>query len=112
MDDELLALEALPYECLVEIFGHLETAADLCTIALTSSTFREVSDADFLWRGLCVKGQHGQSLDFQNYLGSFGHPDAKPIGEREEISAAAASSSSSSSLPLALQCRWWWRHPL
>ena len=80
--DVLMTLEALPYECLVECLTHIETAETLCALREVSQTLCEAAGADVLWRALCVKHQHGQSLDFRQALGSFGHPDAKPLTDR------------------------------
>ena len=86
-DAEKVLLDDLPYECLVECLTHIDTAEELCAVSLANTALRDAAYADVLWRNLCVKHQHGQSLDFRQALGSFGHPDAKPVEE----SAAAAS---------------------
>ena len=93
-DEDAVTLEALPYECLVECLVPLDTAADLATVACVSHALKDAAEADFLWRNLCVKQQHGQALDFRNALGTFGHPDAKPLDDREQPAASTTNSGS------------------
>jgi hypothetical protein len=64
-EEAMLTLDMLPYECLVECLSHLSSAAELCAVSIVSTALREAAAADFLWRGLCVKNQHGQALDFR-----------------------------------------------
>ena len=87
--DDGLTLEALPIECLVEVLTYL-TAAELLNCAEVSTAMREAAEADVLWRNLCVRGSHGQSLDFKESLGSFMHPDAKPLVQAADTDAHAA----------------------
>ena len=97
MDEEMpTTLDALPFECLVEILCHLGTAPELCTVALTNHALHEVANADVLWRSLCVRSRHGQSLDFQNFLGSFHHPDAK-VADEEGAAAPSETASGAAS---------------
>lgn len=84
-----MAFEDLPYECIVECFVGL-SAADLAAVSQVSMLLKEAAAADFLWRNLCVAGSHGQQLDFQQDLGAFNHPDARPLQETEEPSPDAA----------------------
>ena len=79
-DDEPMptSVEDLPLECLVEILEQL-SAADISACACVCQVFREGATADCLWRSLCVRGQHGGALDFQEMLGCFSHADAQPL---------------------------------
>ena len=72
------SVEDLPLECLVEILERL-SAADISACACVCQAFREGATADCLWRSLCVRGQHGGALDFQEMLGCFSHADAQPL---------------------------------
>ena len=96
-EPQRLFLLDLPYECLVEIFLLLD-AAEICAAACCSKEARAVAAADVLWRELCVKGQHGASLQFKEMLGTFSHPDARRA-EKKEAAAAAADGAAASSAP-------------
>jgi hypothetical protein len=72
------SIEDLPLECLVEILERL-SATEISTCACVCQVFREGATADCLWRSLCVRGQHGGALDFQEMLGCFRHADAQPL---------------------------------
>ena len=87
IEEPPMNIEDLPYECLVECMVHITSAEELCTVAQVSQTLNEASQADVLWRGLCIANQHGQSLDFRQALGEFGHPDAKSPTERVQPTA-------------------------
>ena len=92
-----LTLGDLPYECLVECLSHLGSASELARVALVSTALHEATQADFLWRGLCVSGQHGQVLDFKESLGEFRHPDAKPLMAQDVAAPPIATTASASS---------------
>ena len=87
-DDPTLTLEMLPLECLVEILSQL-SVADVLNASEASKPLNEASTTDFLWRQLCVRGQHGQSLDFNETLGTFRHPDAQPVASSAAGAVAA-----------------------
>jgi hypothetical protein len=87
-DDPTLVLEMLPLECLVEILSQL-SVADVLNASEASKPLHEASTTDFLWRQLCVRGQHGQSLDFNETLGTFRHPDAQPVASSAAGAVAA-----------------------
>ena len=72
------SVEDLPLECLVEILERL-SVADISACACVCQVFREGATADCLWRSLCVRGQHGGALDFQEMLGCFSHADAQTL---------------------------------
>ena len=95
MEEMPLTLEALPLECLVEILGAL-SAADLCMVMAVSTSMQSAATEDCLWRGLCVRGQHGHCLDFKESLGCFHHPDAKPLPASDEPPPIRGRSMSSS----------------
>ena len=83
---EPFLLEELPFECLVECLAGLSNAKELAACMLVSKTLFEAASTDVLWRNLCVAGQHGASLDFQqDVLGSFGHPDARDPNDQEPV---------------------------
>ena len=100
-EPQRLFLLDLPYECLVEIFLLLD-AAEICAAASCSKEARAVAAADVLWRELCVKGQHGASLQFKEMLGTFSHPDARRA-EKKEAAAAADGAAASSAPPPAVR---------
>ena len=81
-NEEMPTIEDLPLECLVEILERL-SAAEISTCACVCQVFREGATADCLWRSLCVRGQHGGALDFQEMLGCFKHADAQPLAPDE-----------------------------
>ena len=83
-----LVISDLPLECLVECLGYLE-AHELLIVAATCRTMHEAAGTDVLWRALCVREQHGQSLDFRQSLGSFEHPCAQPLEPAARQSGAA-----------------------
>ena len=83
-----LVISDLPLECLVECLGYLE-AHELLIVAATCRTMHEAAGTDVLWRALCVREQHGQSLDFRQSLGSFEHPCAPPLEPAAQQSGAA-----------------------
>ena len=84
-----LTLEELPLECHVEILAQL-SVADLLSCSEVSSMMHEAATTDYLWRHLCVRGHHGQALDFNESLGAFKHPDARPIAATDATSGDAA----------------------
>ena len=90
----MLLLEDLPIECLVEVLGHC-TEEDLCRVAPTSRAICAACSEDCLWRALCVAAQQGQSLDFREQLGSFSHPDAKPLASPADPAASSSAPSPS-----------------
>jgi len=92
-----IGMDDLPLECLVEIFECLANVKDLLSCAAVSQLFKEVAMSDCLWRSLCVRGQHGGSLDFKEMLGCFSHPDAQPLTTPDEPAPSVRRSSSSSS---------------
>ena len=96
-EEDSLNVVDLPYECLVEIFLYLD-AKELAVVSLACAALRDVAQADCLWRELCVRGQHGASLDFKEMLGTFSHPDARRrrIDDPEEAEAPVVRRSSSS----------------
>ena len=87
-DESKQKLEMLPLECLVEILSQL-SVADVLNASEASKPLHEASTTDFLWRQLCVRGQHGQSLDFNETLGTFRHPDAQPVAGSAASAVAA-----------------------
>ena len=72
------SVEDLPLECLVEILEQL-SVVDIAACSSVCQVFREGATADCLWRSLCVRERHGGALDFQEMLGCFSHPDARPL---------------------------------
>ena len=96
-DEPSIAIDDLPLECLVEVFECLANVKDLLSCAAVSQLFKEVAMSDCLWRSLCVRGQHGGSLDFKEMLGCFSHPDARPLSTPDEPAPPVRRSSSSSS---------------
>lgn len=59
-EEPAVTLIDLPFECLVECLSHLTTAEELVTTSYTCQTLNEAASVDVLWRGLCVRHQHGQ----------------------------------------------------
>ena len=88
MDVETLSLDSLPLECQVEIFAQL-AVGDLLSCSEVSHALHEVAFTDYLWRNLCVQCHHGQALDFNESLGMFKHPDAKPLASEEDESLSS-----------------------